>query len=93
MTAIKNKLDEIAAGALRQSSANPRDKELGKLKSAAERNVQRMEDYEKAITWLFEGDGQAIEFEISADFDDAKTLLVKSSKNKDKVKKNKKKKK
>ena len=55
-----------------------------------------MEEYEKAITWLFEGGGgigQAIEFEISADFDDAKTLLVKSSKNKDKVKKNKKKKK
>ena len=93
LTAIKNKFDEIAAGALRQSSANPRDKELGKLKSAAERDVQRMEDYEKAITWLFEGDGQAIDFEISADFDDAKTLLVKSSKNKDKVKKNKKKKK
>ena len=53
-----------------------------------------MEDYEKAITWLFEGDGgigQAIDFEISADFDDAKTLLVRSNKNK--VKKNKKKKK
>ena len=96
LTAIKNKLDEIATGALRQASASPKNKELGKLKSSAERNVQRMEEYEKAITWLFEGDGgigQAIEFEISADFDDAKTLLVKSSKNKDKVKKNKKKKK
>lgn len=97
LTAIKNRLDAIAASVLRQSSANPRDKELEKLKSAAERNVQRMDEYEKAITWLFEGDGgigQAIDFEISADFDDAKTLLVRSVRsNKNEDKKNKKKKK
>ena len=84
MKAIQNQLDSAFANAQRQLINNPTDKNLLKLNNLASKNVLRMKEYTKTITWLFEGDdgiGEAIDFQISADFDDGKIELVKSKKN------------
>ncbi len=84
LKAIQNQLDSAFANAQRQLINNPTDKNLLKLNNLASKNVLRMKEYTKTITWLFEGDdgiGEAIDFQISADFDDGKIELVKSKKN------------
>ena len=53
-----------------------------------------MEDYNKSIDWLIEGGGgigEAINFEVVADFEDGLVVLAKSNKNEPKKPKKKKK--
>ena len=91
LLAIQNQLAVQVARAEQRLDVSATDRK--KLVSAAERNVDRMEDYMKSIKWLVEGsggDGEPIGFEISAEFDGEKLVLVESDDNavdKDKNKK------
>ena len=44
-------------------------------------NLNLMSDYQTSIDFLLEGDGEAIDFEVVADFEDGLVVLAKSNKN------------
>ena len=51
-----------------------------KQASIAKANADRMADYKKSIDWLLDGGGEAIDFEVVADFEDGRVMLAKSDK-------------
>jgi len=85
--AINANAQQIARGAKKGS---PEQKQA----SVAKANAKLMEDYQKSIDWLLEGGGgigEAINFEVVADFEDGLVVLAKSNKNVPKTTKKKKK--
>ena len=84
LSAIQNQLEAAVYSAQQRLKAKKSDGELKKQVTAATGNLRRMEDYKRAIEWLFKGGGgigEPINFDIAADFDDGRILLVKSNKN------------
>ena len=82
LIAIRNRFAAEVGNAQRRS--NLKAAERKKQVNAAEAMLGRMDQYLNSIEWLFAGGGgigEAIEFDISADFEDGTVALVKSNKN------------
>ena len=94
LVAFREQLEAINANAQLAAQGASKNSPEQKRASVAKANAQLMEDYNKSIDWLIEGGGgigEAINFEVVADFEDGLVVLAKSDKNERKKTKKKKK--
>ena len=84
-------LEAINANAQQLAKGAKKDSPEQKRARIAKASAELMSDYQKSIDFLLEGGGQAINFEVVANFEDGLVVLAKSDKNKPKPSKKKKK--
>ena len=93
LVAIQQQIEGINATAQRVAKKAKKNSPEQKLAKVAKADFELMEVYQKSIDSLLEGGGgigEAINFEIVADFEDGRVVLVKSNKNVTKTDKKKK---
>jgi len=94
LEAFEKQLEAVNANAQQLAEGTKKDSPERKHARVAKAGADRMIDYRKSIDWLLEGGGetgQAIDFEVVADFEDGLVVLAKSNKNLPKSSKKKKK--